>query len=135
MQNVIESGISYMSSISWKLYFREYCAERSIHHLLIVKQFEKFTTYPDEKCDHHESPQKNFVKMLMYINVQEDRSVKSCPNFTSEIKMCAAILIADSVQNRMAYNSHEVINKCIITCMKNIHWKKKWVLLTKIWLP
>ncbi|CAI6377668.1 unnamed protein product [Macrosiphum euphorbiae] len=43
-------------------------------------------------------------------NMQDERTVESSPNFTSQIQMYAAVQLAESLLNLEAYNSHEVID-------------------------
>lgn len=78
---------------------------------LIIKQYEEFATYVDEKCARHKSPPKNVDEMRIFIqNMQDERTVESSPNFTSQIQMCAAVQLAESLLNLEAYNPHEVID-------------------------
>jgi hypothetical protein len=82
---------------------------------LVIKQYEEIVVYLDKKCTQHNSPLKNVDEMIVFIkNIQDDRVVKSIPNFTNQIQMCAAEQLAESLLNQRANNSHKVIQNYII---------------------
>jgi len=81
--------------------------------LLIIKQYEEIVEYLDKKCRQHKSPPKTVDEMVVFIkNIQDDRVVKSVPNFSNQIQMCAAEQLAESLLHQNI--SHEVIKKYII---------------------
>jgi len=81
---------------------------------LIQNESEEFAMYLYEKCIQMKSPPKNLDEMTTFIkNVQDGRAIKSFPNLSSQIQMCTAKQLAESVLNK-------VIHKYIITNRKNI---------------
>lgn len=88
---------------------------------LIQNQSEEFATYLYEKCLQMKSPPKNLDEMTIFItNMQDDRPAESCPNLVSQIQMCAAVQLAESILNRRTQNLYEVNHNYIISCVKNI---------------
>lgn len=79
---------------------------------LIIKQYEEMSAYLINKCAQHKSPPKNLNEMIIFIkNINDDRVVKSMPNFTNQIQMCAAEQLAEFLLNQSANTLHEVPNK------------------------
>ncbi|XP_050065767.1 uncharacterized protein LOC126554778 [Aphis gossypii] len=77
--------------------------------LLIIKQYEEIVEYLDKKCRQHKSPPKTVDEMVVFIkNIQDDRVVKSIPNFSNQIQMCAAEQLAESLLHHRANISHEI---------------------------
>ncbi|KAL4088664.1 hypothetical protein QTP88_023751 [Uroleucon formosanum] len=69
---------------------------------LIQNQSEEFAMYLHEKCIQMESPPINLDEMTTFIkNAQDDRAIKSFPNLSSQIQMCAAKQLAESVLNKL----------------------------------
>jgi len=82
---------------------------------LVMKQYDEFAEYIDNKCAQQKSPMKNVHEMAIFIkNIKDDRVVKCIPNFSNQIQMCAAEQLSESLLNQRASNSHEVIKKYII---------------------
>ncbi|KAF0742074.1 Uncharacterized protein FWK35_00029369 [Aphis craccivora] len=101
------------------------CLELSIFESIVRKevfiaplvkiQYEEIFKYLDKKCSQHKSPPKNVDEMVVFIkNIQDDRVVKSIPNLSNQIQMCANEQLDESLLHQRANNSHEVIQKYII---------------------
>ncbi|KAL4104853.1 hypothetical protein QTP88_020129 [Uroleucon formosanum] len=89
---------------------------------LIIKQSEEFVTYIYKKCDRLKSSPTNFQDMLIFIkNVQDDRTEKSSPNLVCQIKMCAAVQLAESVLNRMSHEPQNVEIGSSMSPISSIH--------------
>ncbi|XP_050064615.1 uncharacterized protein LOC126553506 [Aphis gossypii] len=83
--------------------------------LLIIKQYEEIVEYLDKKCRQHKSPPKTVDEMVVFIkNIQDDRVVKSIPNFSNQIQMCAAEQLAESLLHHRANISHEYSNETTV---------------------
>ncbi|KAL4148868.1 hypothetical protein QTP88_003013 [Uroleucon formosanum] len=68
----------------------------------IQNQSEEFEMYLHEKRIQMESPPINLDKMTTFIkHVQDDQAIKSFPNLSSQIQMCAAKQLAESVLNKL----------------------------------
>ncbi|XP_050063917.1 uncharacterized protein LOC126552868 isoform X1 [Aphis gossypii] len=81
--------------------------------LLIIKQYEEIVEYLDKKCRQHKSPPKTVDEMVVFIkNIQDDRVVKSVPNFYNQIQMCAAEQLAESLLHQNI--SHEYSNETTV---------------------
>ncbi|KAF0714653.1 Uncharacterized protein FWK35_00018903 [Aphis craccivora] len=75
---------------------------------LVKIQYEEIFKYLDKKCTQHNSLPKNADKMVVFIkNIQDDQVVKSIPNSSKQIQMCAAEQLAESLLHKRANNSHE----------------------------
>ncbi|CAH1730966.1 unnamed protein product [Aphis gossypii] len=83
--------------------------------LLIIKQYEEIVVYLDKKCRQYKSPPKTVDEMVVFIkNIQDDRVVKSIPNFSNQIQMCTAEQLAESLLHQRVNNSHEYSNETTV---------------------
>ncbi|XP_050066079.1 uncharacterized protein LOC126555165 [Aphis gossypii] len=79
---------------------------------LVMKQYDEIVQYIDKKCAQQKSSPNNVHDMVIFIkNIQVDGVVKSIPNFSNQIQMCAAEQLSESLLNQRANNSHEFFNK------------------------
>jgi hypothetical protein len=89
---------------------------------IILKQYDAIVNFLYAKCSLEKQPPKNVDEMRMFVNKNTHYSseiVETCPDLTDQIQMCAAKQISESILNRMAQDSQEVIHKyIIITCTK-----------------
>ncbi|KAE9542917.1 hypothetical protein AGLY_002828 [Aphis glycines] len=75
--------------------------------LMRLQYLEKY-----KKCAQQKSSPNNVHDMTIFIkNIQVDGVVKSIPNFSNQIQMCAAEQLSESLLNQRANNSHEFFNK------------------------
>ncbi|XP_050064987.1 uncharacterized protein LOC126553916 [Aphis gossypii] len=82
---------------------------------LVIKQYEEIVEYHDKKFSQHKSPPKTVDEMVVFIkNIQDDRVVKSIPNLSNQIQICAAEQLAESLLHQRAKNSHEYSNETTV---------------------
>lgn len=81
---------------------------------LVMKQYDEIAEYINKKCAQQKSPPKNVHEMIIFIkNIKDEGVVKSIPNFSNQIKMCAAEQLSEYVLNQKANNSHKVIKNIL----------------------
>ncbi|KAE9536200.1 hypothetical protein AGLY_007423 [Aphis glycines] len=82
---------------------------------LAVSSCGEILEYLDKKCRQHKSPPKTVDEMVVFIkNIQDDRVVKSIPNFSNQIQMCAAEQLAETLLHQRANNTHEYSNETAV---------------------
>ncbi|XP_050064326.1 uncharacterized protein LOC126553208 [Aphis gossypii] len=77
---------------------------------LVINQYNEIIAYLDKKCAQHKLSSENLDQMVIFIkNIQDDQVVKSVPNFSNQIQMCATVQLAESLLHQN--NSHEYSNE------------------------